>query len=281
MNDPVKQTSVVVGDSVRLNVLEAGQGPRTLVMVPGWSQTAEQFRAQLTGLSDQYRVLAIDMRGHGDSDKPDHGYRIQRLAIDLEEALQRLDLHDICVLGHSMGCSVLWCHFDLFGSGRIARYVFCDQMPFITTDPSWTEQQRADYGCILDPATVSAICNALTGAESTATTQAFLRTMVTADLPPAQFERILALNLKMPREHAARLLYNHCHQDWRDVLPRIDRPALFIGGKASNVPHSAMRWSATQVPGARLSIFEAEEKGSHFMFMENPGKFNDLLASFA
>lgn len=281
MAAPVTQRFVTVADGVRLNVLEAGRGERTLVLIPGWSQTAEQFRHQLEGLSDRYRVLALDLRGHGDSDKPTHGYRIQRLAADVEQAMEVLGLRGATVLGHSMGCSVLWCHFDLYGSGRFGKYVFCDQMPFITTDPSWTERQRADYGSILAPEAVSATCNALAGPDGVATTDAFLRTMVTPSLPDAEFRRIFELNLKMPRQQAAELLYNHCHQDWRDVLPRIDRPSLFIGGKVSNVPHSSMAWNAAQVRGARLVVFEEAEKGSHFMFMENPQKFNALLAEFA
>jgi non-heme chloroperoxidase len=153
-------------------------------------------------------------------------------------------------------------------------------MPFITTDPAWTEKERADYGSILDPATVSAVCNALTGGEATATTESFLRTMVTPAMPADQFRWVFDLNLKMPREAAARLLYNHCHQDWRDVLPRIDKPSLFIGGKISNVPHSSMAWNASQVRGAQVEIFEEAERGSHFMFIENPAKFNRLLAGF-
>jgi non-heme chloroperoxidase len=280
MGQAIEKKTVVVGDGVRLNVLEAGRGAKTLVLVPGWSQTAEQFRFQQEGLAERYRVIAIDMRGHGDSDKPAHGLRIQRLAADLEEALAKLGLQGVTILGHSMGCSVLWCHFDLYGSARIAKYVFCDQMPFITTDPAWSEQERADYGSILPPEAVSATCNALIGADATATTEAFLRTMVTPAMPADQFRWVFDLNLKMPRVAAARLLYNHCHQDWRDVLPRIDKPCLFIGGKVSNVPHSSMTWNASQVKGAQLEIFEEAEKGSHFMFIENPGKFNRLLAGF-
>ena len=44
-------------------------------MIPGWSQTAEQFKYQLSGLSDRYRVIAVDMRGHGESDNPSSATR--------------------------------------------------------------------------------------------------------------------------------------------------------------------------------------------------------------
>jgi len=43
---------------------------------------------------------------------------------------------------------------------------------------------------------------------------------------------------------------------------------------------ASIAWNASQVAGSQLQIFEAGEKGSHFMFIENPTKFNGLLSSF-
>jgi non-heme chloroperoxidase len=71
---------VTTSDGVRLHYLEAGAG-QPLVLIPGWSQTAAMYRHQLDGSHQSYRVIALDMRGHGESDKPTHGYRIARLAI--------------------------------------------------------------------------------------------------------------------------------------------------------------------------------------------------------
>ena len=275
----IQKTTVTVNDGTRLNVLQAGSG-KTLVLIPGWSQTAEQFKFQIEGLADRYRVIAVDMRGHGDSDKPGHGYRISRLAKDVHDVLGQLELKDVTILGHSMGCSVLWCHHDLFGPQRIARYVFCDQASFLTTDPAWTPQQVADYGPIFTPDSVTATAAALAGPDGVPTTSGFLKAMVTESMPADQFQWIVDMNLKMPRKAAAELLYDHCHRDWRDVLPRIKVPSLFIGGKASLVPHTCVAWESTQVPGAQLSIFSESELGSHFMFIENPAKFNALLAQF-
>src|SRR4051794_6996377 len=63
---PVTTTkmAVQVSDGTRLSVLEAGKAnSTTLVMIPGWSQTAEQFKFQIEGLGNRYHVVAIDMRG--------------------------------------------------------------------------------------------------------------------------------------------------------------------------------------------------------------------------
>jgi non-heme chloroperoxidase len=275
----IEKRSVRTSDGVRLNVLEAGRG-RPLVLIPGWSQTAAQFRHQLEGLSNRYRVIAIDMRGHGDSDKPAHGYRIQRLAKDVRDALHGLDVQDATILGHSMGCSVLWCYVDLFGAERVGRFVFCDEPPFLTSNPAWSAQQLEDSGAIFTPESVTQTMNALAGPDGVATTTAFVGGMVTSAMPPETLRWMVEQNLKLPREHAATLLYNHCHQDWRDVFARIDVPTLFIGGRVSLVPWRSVTWAASQVKDARLEIFEETEGGQHFMFEENPVKFNRILAEF-
>ena len=56
-------------------------------MIPGWSQTAEQFYYQIEGLSARFHCIALDMRGHGESDKVDYGYKISRFAKDVSEVL--------------------------------------------------------------------------------------------------------------------------------------------------------------------------------------------------
>jgi len=183
------------------------------VLVPGWSQTAAQFRGQLEGLSDRYRVIALDMRGHGDADKPAHGYRIQRLAKDVNDALRALDVQGATVLGHSMGCSVLWCYFDLFGADRVSKFVFCDEPPFLTSNPAWSAQALEDAGAIFSPEAVTQTMNALAGPDGVATTTGFVGGMVTKAMPPATLAWMIEQNLKLPRAHAATLLYNHCHQD--------------------------------------------------------------------
>ena len=102
-----KEGWFTTNDGVKLHYLEAGSG-NPLVMIPGWSQSAMEFKYQLTGLSDKYHVYALDMRGHGESAKPNHGYRIQRLSADVHDFLVANNLGGVTLAGHSMGCSVIW-----------------------------------------------------------------------------------------------------------------------------------------------------------------------------
>jgi non-heme chloroperoxidase len=269
--------SFMTSDGVRLNYLEAGSG-KTLVMIPGWSQTAAQFKFQIDGLSDRYHVIAVDMRGHGDSDKPAFGYRIQRLATDVHELLSGLNLQDVTLLGHSMGSSVIWCYYDLFGADRVAKLALIDQSAFLTSNPAWSEQESADAGVLFTAEAVTATANALAGPDGAATTAGFIGGMLTEACPAEMKAWIIEQNMKFPRVHAAELLYNHCHQDWRDVVKRITLPTLVVGGRISLMPWKGVSWVGTTIPGARLEIFEADEGGQHFMFLENPDKFNRLVA---
>src|ERR1700687_3220164 len=91
-------------DGVRLHYLEAGAG-KPLVLLHGISQTAEQFKFQIEGLADRYRVIALDLRGHGESEKPNFGLKIHRLAQDLREALVAANVSDVTLFGPLVGCS--------------------------------------------------------------------------------------------------------------------------------------------------------------------------------
>jgi pimeloyl-ACP methyl ester carboxylesterase len=84
----------------------------------------------------------------------------------------------------------------------------------------------------------------------------------------------------MTRQDASILLLNHAFQDWRDIIPRITLPTLVVSGRVSPIPWKSQEWIARQIKGAQLEIFEEEEGGNHFMFFENPDKFNRIVKEF-
>ena len=232
---------VTTNDGIRLHYVEKGSGA-PLVMIPGWSQTAAQFEAQVEGLSTSRRVIAFDMRGHGESDKPEHGYKIQRLAMDLRNAIEALGLERVSLLGHSMGCSVIWCYIDLFGEAGLERLVLVDQMPGITARNEWSEQEKQDAGAIFNGASLYETIAALAGKEGVGTTKGFISSMFTEGFPEERVARVIEQNRKMPRRHAATLLLNHSAQDWRDLIPRITLPTLIVGGRVSLIDWRSQVW---------------------------------------
>jgi pimeloyl-ACP methyl ester carboxylesterase len=273
--------TIATRDDVRLHYIEAGSGT-PLVFIPGWSQTAAMFRFQLEGLRERFRVIAIDMRGHGKSDKPAHGYRIARLAADLHDALDALELSGVILAGHSMGCSVIWSYLEQFGESRISKLILIDQAPVITARRAWTEQEKADYGSIFTAQDLFDAVEKFEGPGALLETRKFIeKRFFTPAFPQQMIDWVTAENLQMPRPLAARLLLDHGAQDWRDAITRIRLPSLVVGAEKSLFTVASQKWIAASIRGAELQIFNESEGGSHFMWLENPSRFNELAQAFA
>jgi len=85
---------------------------------------------------------------------------------------------------------------------------------------------------------------------------------------------------KTPSYAATRLLYDHCAQDWRDVLARVDVPSLVIGCEGSHVSPASQCFIAELIPDARVHVFGPPQASSHFPFLQAPGAFNEVVADF-
>ena len=97
-------------------------------------------------------MIALDMRSHGESMKAAGGHRIQRLAMDLSEVIDALELSSVDVLGHSMGSSIIWSYLDLFGPRKLRKLVIVDQAPMVAALPAWSDAEQeaiwmSDAGC--------------------------------------------------------------------------------------------------------------------------------------
>jgi pimeloyl-ACP methyl ester carboxylesterase len=104
--------------------------------------------------------------------------------------------------------------------------------------------------------------------------------MFTKSISEAELDWIAERNVMLPRAHAADLLYEHCLNDWSDVIRSITLPTLVVGAEASIFSAPSQRWIAGQNPNAKVEIFEGSEGGSHFMFAENPERFNRVVGAF-
>lgn len=278
------EKAFVTSDNVRLNFFQAGRGP-VLVLLHGWSQCSVLFSAQVGALSRLHTVFALDMRGHGGSEKLAYGYHISRLAKDLDEFLRHIGIYDsqsarVSLLGHSMGCAVIWSYVELFGTGLIDRLVLVDEGACLLVDPAWSSADRDRYGAIFSADAAFDMAARLSGDDGVAITRDMIGAMFTDGFPSARLDAVIRYNLQMPRQFAATLLLSNIFNDWRGLVARIDRPVLVIGAEASVTATGACAWLAEQIPGARLEIFAEDEGGSHFMFLENPEKFNAIVQNF-
>ena len=280
MSEQLARHTVEIEDGVTLHYIEAGAG-KPLLIIPSWSLSAAAYMLQLHGLSDSRRVMALDMRGHGESSPPAHGYRVSRLAADVRALIDALDLGEVDMMGHSIGSSIIWNYVDLFRDYRLGRLVFVDQAPSVTAKPEWSEADRKTYGCLFpDTTALTEFYLAVLGATSAEETGPLIARLFSPSLPSDELLWFASEIVKLPRPHAANLLWDHCLLDWRDVIQTIHLPALVVGARESIFSAESQEWIAAQIPGAEAVIFEADEGGSHFMCYENPTKFNALVDAF-
>ncbi len=278
---PTPQVSdwMTTGDGARIAFRRKGEGP-ALIIVPGWSQSGAMFQHQLDELSDRWTVIVPDLRGHGESPEPEGGLRMARLARDLHELMAHLGLGSANLLGWSMGASVIWAFIDLFGTDAIDRLILVDQPAMLLALPGMGADEIADAGAIFAVDQLYGLYAALRGPEGEATRAGFVAGMVTKSISPALYDWILAENAKTTPRSAAELLLSHCTNDWRGVLPRIDRPTLVIGGSVSHVPARSQRFIQSRIAGSAYHEFDAGHGGAHFPFLEAPAAFNQVVSSF-
>jgi len=104
-------------DGVRLAHDEAGHGEPPLLFVHGWTCDRSALAAQREHFARRHRVIAVDLRGHGRSDRPAQEYTMAGFAEDLAWLCERLGVEAPLVIGHSMGGVVALelaaCHPDV------------------------------------------------------------------------------------------------------------------------------------------------------------------------
>lgn len=112
-------------DGVRLNYVEwPGQG-RAVVCVHGLTANCHSWDSLGEVLSPAHRVLAYDLRGRGNSDKPAKGYSLEIHARDLAGLMDHLGLKSAIVMGHSMGASI-GLYFAVHSPKRVQKLILVD-----------------------------------------------------------------------------------------------------------------------------------------------------------
>jgi len=92
-------------DGVRLHYRRMGQGPG-MVLLHGFPQTGHMWRKVMPALAERFTVVAPDLRGYGDSDRPASGYDKRTMAADIADVIQALGLGAVVFVGHDRGARV-------------------------------------------------------------------------------------------------------------------------------------------------------------------------------
>lgn len=92
--------------TVQLNNIERGQGSHTLVFLHYFGGSLQEWQTVIGQLADQYRCIALDLRGHGDSPAPETGYSVDDMTNDVAAMLDQLTIGSYVLIGHSMSGKV-------------------------------------------------------------------------------------------------------------------------------------------------------------------------------
>lgn len=273
--------SFKTSDGVTLRYWEAGSG-KPLVFIPGWSANGAEYINVMAILAKHYRVIVLDQRNQGLSDKVNYGNRIARYAMDLKELNEHLNIQSADYCGWSMGASVLWSYIDLWGAQGIRKVVFVDEPVAIVAHANWSEQERRNVGAFMPSADV--LIEALQAPvpnEPDPQTTNFVARFKLRDSPYfANSESFAESAIQNDPAAMMQVMYDHGSNDWRDVIRHKIRvpTAIFSGEYSNNLP--SQRWMASVIPHAKLYAYTRAEQGDHFLMFKNPFKFTQDLREF-
>ena len=108
-----------------------------VVFIHGWALGADMWEYQMPYLARQgLRCIAYDKRGCGRSSQPWTGYDFNTFADDLATVIEQLDLREVTLVGHSMGCGDITRYLSRYGASRVARAALvAPTTPFILKAP--------------------------------------------------------------------------------------------------------------------------------------------------
>jgi pimeloyl-ACP methyl ester carboxylesterase len=120
-------------DGVRLHYVTGGKADgEAIVLLAGFPESWFAWRKVIPLLAPKFRIIAPDLPGQGDSDRPQSGYDTQTLAVMMHDLLHQLGVTRCCMAAHDVGAWVAYPYAALFG-GEVRRLVLMDAgIPGIT-----------------------------------------------------------------------------------------------------------------------------------------------------
>ncbi|KAE9367714.1 alpha/beta hydrolase-like protein [Stipitochalara longipes BDJ] len=305
--------SFKTNDNVTLKYFDTGAAEEGenekpwLILIHGFTGSSQVWQRNLPSFSKEHRVIIPDLRGHGSSSKPKHGYHVSRLAMDLRELLIHLEptlqsgtSTGWKAIGGSLGCSILWCYAELFTTAPFESMIFVDQSPLQNSTLDGWDSRFCNRGLnnaaalaalqttlLLSPeaAHKGTITSCLSYRSHPLPTDAILPATQAAD--EAFF---LQEALKGEGEWLGKLMADHTSLDWRDSIAATFGPGsgsktvvLVVASNRSGCFPAAGPLKVIELvnqgagPEYGLAQGVAVEWGGHWCYWEDPAKFARLV----
>lgn len=258
-------STVTLGSGLTLSYATQGDasGP-VLVLLPGPTDSWRSYQSVLARLPSSVRAIAFSQRGHGDSDKPAAGYRVEDLAADVVPFLDRVGVERAVLAGHS-------------GSCLVARRVAIDhpvRVAGLVLEASPTTL-RGDVG--LADFLVSTV-SSLSDPIDPTFARSFVADTSTVELPPNILDQLVDDLLKVPARVWKEMFADLSAYDDMQELDCITAPTLLIWGDADGLVGRDMQATlAARIRDSELLIYPGV---GHTPRWENPSRFADDIAAF-
>ena len=221
-------------------------------------------------LADDYRLVAMDMRGHGLSDKPREGYSDSRLwADDVNAVRQMLSLDHPVLCGWSYGPLVILDYIRHYGEDAISGIHFVGGITKLGSDEAQS---------VLTPELLSLVPGffATNLEESVRSLQSLIRMFFTQELSAEDLYLMLGYNLSVP-PYVRQALFSRSF-DNDDLLPRIHKPVLIThGAEDAIVKPVVIDRHKAGVAHAQIHLMA---NAGHAAFWDDAATFNQRLRAF-
>jgi non-heme chloroperoxidase len=267
-NHAMKTGAIDIGAGVQLYYEECGAGP-VIVFVHGMWASSRFFHKQMRELKGKYRVISLDLRGHGRSSMTPADQTVPTYARDLRVFIEKLKLDEFVGVGWSMGAFVWWDYYLQFGVAGLRGLVDIDQPPSDWRSPDIpkgliTLESLRDWHYQLQTNRVT-----------------FVRQMIPMMFakPPAASDLSWMLEemTRAPALIAAAELIDQSLREYQDMLRGYPVPILACSGELSAQPREGMQMIVDRAIHGELRVFP---DCGHCLFLEDAVSFNRCVDEF-
>ena len=217
---------------IELYYEDHGSG-RPVVLIHGFPLDGRAWERQARVLlADGFRVITYDRRGFGRSSQPVIGYDYDTFAADLDKLLTVLDLHDVCLAGHSMGGGEIARYLGKYGSGRVQRAVIVSGVPpyLLKTPETPTAVPQEVFDQIAAALTADRAAYFTEWNKNFFNLDETLGSLISAEVVQDAWNTAVGAS---PEGTIA--CVPTWHTDFRADLPKIDIPVLVLHGTADRI----------------------------------------------
>jgi non-heme chloroperoxidase len=248
-----------------------------VVLIHGYPLNGHSWEKQERALLRAgYRVITYDRRGFGQSSQPTIGYDYDTFAADLNTLLEHLDLHEVVLVGFSMGTGEVTRYLGSYGSSRISKAVLLGAIPpfLLKTEDNPEGVDQAVFDGIKAAVVADRPAYFKDFLDNFYNVDTFAGTRISDQAWQNSFNVAVAASA-----FAAEACVDTWLTDFRDDLAKIDVPTLLVHGDADRIlPYQA---TAQRLPALIKDLtFVTVEGGPHNIAWTHPEEVNQALLDF-